>query len=251
MTELFPNTNGFNATINTINGSNTGMFSMTYINKYGVTTTSKFDISVKKPIIPSETLTTLKDDYLEKFCENKNSEYSARIGSFQNLFIIINELGKLDRKSDYDILIVRVMQLFTSLIYKSQSQYLKIVLLTDKNVKYKNLLTIKKEEIRFLEAEVDRLNRQISGEEDDTPSNVAFSGSMNVVGKTLPNQLLFLMHIDIVKAWYYYFHGAPADCDMLDPNKVNEIFALLSEYRSLAEAKDALRKNIEEDEKLE
>ena len=199
-------------------------------------------------IISEETLNELKTNYLDKLlCKNKITDenydgtLSNRLGSFQRLLIIIQELGNLDTlDSDYNTLLVEVMQLFASLLNKAQSQHVEILLLRRKLASSENLVKIKNQEIENLKYELDRLN-------DNLGDNVGFDGTISMTARELPNQLLFLMHIDIVRAWYYHVFGAPDDCDILDPDNVNYIFSYLgTNFNNLQEAKDELRRQVNE-----
>ena len=197
-------------------------------------------------IISEEILNELKTNYLDNLlCKNKttdanyDSSLSSRLGSFQRLLIIIRELGNLDTLgNDYNALLVEVMRLFTSLLNKAQAQHVEILLLRRKLGSADNLIKIKNEEIENLKYEIDLLNNNLG-------NNVGLGGSMAISGRELPNQLLFLMHIDIVRAWYYHVFGAPGDCDILDPNNVNYIFSYLGNtFNNLQEAKDELRRQL-------
>ena len=190
----------------------------------------------------------MKTNYLDKLlCKNKITDenydgtLSNRLGSFQRLLIIIQELGNLDTlDSDYNTLLVEVMQLFASLLNKAQSQHVEILLLRRKLASSENLVKIKNQEIENLKYELDRLN-------DNLGDNVGFDGTISMTARELPNQLLFLMHIDIVRAWYYHVFGAPDDCDILDPDNVNYIFSYLgTNFNNLQEAKDELRRQVNE-----
>ena len=234
--------NGFQRTNIRTGDTILGMYNLEQRNQYGSTIESKFNMFERPPIISEEVLTVLKEDYLDKIlCKNKftngnyNSNLNNRIGSFQKLMVIMREFKNLDTHSNYDILITEVMTLFTSLIYKSQSQYVKIKLLERKFENAENLLNIKNQEIEYLKTRL----RVCEGNLDGL---IGFSGTMSFETATLPNQLIFLMHIDIVKAWYYYIFGKPTDCDMLDPDNVNYVFSYLGDnFTNLEEAKNGLR----------
>lgn len=199
-------------------------------------------------IISEQTLNELKTNYLDKLLcknditdENYDGGLVSRLGSFQRLLIIMQELGALDTtNSDYNTLLVEVMRLFTSLLNKAQAQHVEILLLRRKLSSSENLVKIKNQEIENLKYEIDRLN-------DNLGENVGFDGTISMTARELPNQLLFLMHIDIVRAWYYHVFGAPDDCDILDPDNVNYIFSYLgTNFNNLQEAKDELRRQVNE-----
>ena len=197
-------------------------------------------------IISEEILNELKTNYLDNLlCKNKttdanyDSSISKRLGSFQRLLIIIRELGELDTlNNDYNTLLVEVVRLFTSLLNKAQAQHVEILLLRKKLGTADNLITIKNQEIENLKYELDLLSGNLG-------RDVGLGGSIAISGRELPDQLLFLMHIDIVRAWYYHVFGAPGDCDILDPDNVNYIFSYLgTTFNNLQEAKDELRRQV-------
>ena len=195
----------------------------------------------KTCIISEDILNELKTDYLDKLLgKNKNCQLSGRLGSFQKLLIIIQELNNLDTMNDdYNILLVEVMKLFTSLLNRAQSQHVEIVLLKKKLNNAENLINIKNEEIKNLKFELDKCTGNVS-------TGVGIGGKFTVTGVELPNQLLFLMNIDIVRAWYYHIFGVPDNCNILDPDKVGEIFSYLANnFSNLSEAKIELKKQIE------
>ena len=215
------------------------MFNVEQRNKYGSKMVNR------PPIISEELLTILKEEYLDKLLCKQDSSLSGRIGSFQKLMIIIREIKNIDTHNDYDILITEVMALFTSLLYKSQSQYVKIKLQERKITNINNLLKIKNEEIESLKLKLKACEGNLS-------TSLGFSGSASFEVLKLPDQLLFLMQIDIVKAWYYYIFGVPGDCDILDPDNLNYIFSYLAEnFNNLRDAQNGLRNALKNDENNE
>ena len=106
-------------------GSVIGLNSLRQYDPLGRFVRSRYDVD-SAPLIGEEILTTLKGEYLDKLIDTCSS--MSTLGSFQKLLVIIKELNDIKVKSNYDILMIEVFKLFTSLIQKSQSQYVEILL---------------------------------------------------------------------------------------------------------------------------
>lgn len=190
--------------------------------------------------VSEEILTTLKGQYLEKLVHTCSSD--SGIGSYQKLFVIMKQLNTTITNSNYDVLLVEVIKLLTSLIQKSQSQYVELLLFRRKLENAENIINIKQEEINNLEAQL----KQCLGENEIQPNGSLLGGDASLTGTTIPNKIIFIMHLDIVRAWYYYLYGEADDCSILDPNKVISVFSYLSNnFNNLEEAKQALRNLVE------
>ena len=225
--------NGFSSSGNAI-----GLTSIKRINKNGNTIPSSFDNTANQPIIPETILKTLKNDYLNSLLNNSDD---VTFGTFHRLLTIINELKYILNKKtrgDYDVLIVEVMRLFTSLLHKAQSQFIEIQLLTRNLDNANNLINIKNEEIKNLKIEIDTLKGVVN-------NNNQLSGIINITGRELPHELLILARVDIVTAWYYLLHGKPEQNEILEPDKVTGIFSYLANnFSNLEEAQNELARQL-------
>ena len=215
-----------------------GLTSIKRVNKNGNTIPSSYDKTANQPIIPENILKTLKTDYLDSFIDNSDD---ITFGTFHRLLTIINELKYIlnkETRSDYEILIVEVMRLFTSLLHKAQSQFIEIQLLTKNLDNANNLINIKNEEIKNLKIEIDTLKGVVN-------NNNQLSGFIHMTGRELPHELLILARVDIVTAWYYLLHGKPKQNEILEPDKVTGIFSYLANnFSNLQEAQNELARQL-------
>ena len=192
--------------------------------------------SVEKAV-SYDVLLKLKEDYIDKLTGNSDM---TTFSSTQVLFVILNEINSSDNiNTDYDLLLVEVISGLITLIDKSQAQYIDILILNNRIDLLKTTIELKNEEIGNLKFELSKYL------EENSTNPQLLAGTMTMETATLPSMLYLLMHIDIVRAWYYFLYGLP-DMEILDPNKVIYIFSYLRTFNNLEEAKTEFRKRLDE-----
>lgn len=215
------------------NSFSTSMYKTDVLNRRGLTLHKK---TVTKDFIDIKIMKQLNELYLEPL---QNTCKRQNMSSVILLDKILMELDTYNPRRQYDREMQNIFKSLTVLIHKVQQYYFEILI-------GKKRLKDAKDEIKKRETRIGDLEKKLSKYTGLSHVPGTLSGSYSIKAVELPNTMYLLLHIDIVRAWYYYMHGEPKGCNILDNEKLLGIYSHLSTFRSLQEAKNTLRSLLDE-----
>lgn len=191
-------------------------------------------------IPPIQLTSTLINNYLVPLLKNGPMHMQYNLNEL-NYFakFITNMQSKIDKDN---LNIVGHLTLFSSMIYLFiviKDLYLEL-LITKSNVKtYAENIKTYETKVDTLQSKINMLHSQLHTQD------FGFEGELSVEFIQFPPFIFSLLHIDILKAWYYYYFGTPPNGIMNVQVKNNLAQFLSTSFVSSIQSKKSLMYKLE------